>query len=96
MQRGFRTALCVGAVLVSLATTLHADPPPDLSIQAHVLAAGTPVPSGSACFRLSATVGEPVAGFSSSTDFTLSGGFRAMVPSQGDDLFFNGFESCTP
>jgi hypothetical protein len=87
----------VGAVLVASATVLHADPP-DLSIKAHVLATGTSARSGSSCFRLTATVGEPVAGFSASAsgEFTLSGGFRAMVPSQGDDLFFSGFESCTP
>ena len=96
MQRGFRAALCAGVLLATSAARLHADPPPTYSIQAHVIAAGTSARGKSACFRMDATIGEPVAGFSSSTDYTLSGGFRALVPTAGDDLFFDGFESCTP
>lgn len=67
------------------------------SIDAHVIAAGTSVHSASACYRLDATVGEPVAGFSASLYFALSAGFNSVAPSaRTDDIFFSSFENCTP
>jgi len=67
------------------------------SIDAHILSAGSSVRSANACFRLRATIAEPVAGFSSSADYSISAGFRALPQSSAsDDLFFSSFEACTP
>jgi hypothetical protein len=67
------------------------------SIDAHVISAGTSSLSGSPCFRMWATIAEPVAGYSSSTNYSFSAGFRAVTQSAGsDDIFFSGFEVCPP
>jgi hypothetical protein len=67
------------------------------SIDAHVLSAGTSKLSGNTCFRLHATIAEPVAGYSSSTNYSMSAGFGAVTQSAArDDVFFSGFEDCTP
>lgn len=64
------------------------------SIDAHVIAAGSTARSSSQCFRMRATIAEPVAGYSSSTDYSLIAGFVAVAPPSGDDIFFSGFEDC--
>jgi hypothetical protein len=67
------------------------------SIDAHVISAGTSTLSGNPCFRMQATIAEPVAGYSSSATYSISAGFRAMARSAGpDDIFFSGFEVCPP
>ena len=48
--------------------------------------------AGSACFRLRATIGEPVAAFASSADYAIAGGFRASARG-ADDIFFSGCAS---
>lgn len=69
---------------------------PMFSIEAHVVAAGASARSSSACLRLDATIGEPVAWTSSSADYTVSAGFRKRAPAVADTVFFNGFEDCAP
>lgn len=65
------------------------------SIDAHVLASGTAANSGSACFRMQATIAEPAPGYSSSVNFSLWAGFRALTADAvRDDIFFSGFEAC--
>jgi hypothetical protein len=67
------------------------------SIDAHILAAGSPVHSASSCFGLDAVIAEPVAGFSSGGPYTLSAGISYVVASLANDsLFASGFEDCTP
>ena len=67
------------------------------SIDAHVISAGTSTLSGNPCFRMQATIAEPVAGYSSSAIYAFSAGFRAVTRSVGpDDIFFSGFEVCPP
>lgn len=67
------------------------------SIDAHVISAGTSTLAGSPCFRMEATIAEPVAGYSSSANYSLLAGFRALAQSAGrDDIFFSGFEVCPP
>ena len=67
------------------------------SIDAHVISAGTSVQSGSPCFRMQATIAEPAPGYSSSTAYSLSAGFRYVTQNIGSDtIFFAGFEDCTP
>jgi hypothetical protein len=45
---------------------------------------------------MNSLIGEPVAGYSSSTNFGLGAGFFAIVTATNDDIFFAGFEDCTP
>jgi hypothetical protein len=66
------------------------------SIDAHVVAAGSSVRAKSPCFRLQATIAEPAPGYSASAGFSLAAGFRAASSGNGDDIFFDGFEDCTP
>ena len=64
------------------------------TFDAHVVASGFSVTSSNACYRLRATIAEPVAGFSANANHALSAGFRAIVRGQGDDIFSTGFEAC--
>jgi hypothetical protein len=66
------------------------------SITAHILASGNSAQAASPCFRMNAVVGEPVAGYSSSTDYTLNAGFFAVAAPGSDGIFSSGFEDCTP
>ena len=59
--------------------SIHADNV-TYAIDAHIIASGSSGQSVSSCFHISAVVGEPVAGFSSSTDYTLNSGFFAVAP----------------
>lgn len=64
-------------------------------LDAHVVVSGSSVTSGNACYRLRATIAEPVVGFATNANHALSAGFRAVAPGQsGDDLFSSGFETC--
>ena len=66
------------------------------SITAHILASGNSAQAASPCFRMNAVVGEPVAGYSSSIDYTLNAGFFAVVAPSSDGIFSSSFEDCTP
>ena len=91
-----RGGAAAAVVLLMLAAPLQADPP-DYAISAHVLAAGA-APMRSACYRLRSVVAEPAAGFSAAAggDYAISAGFLARTSAAADDLFFDGFEDCTP
>lgn len=79
------------------AVSLHAGAPTIYSIDAHVIAAGSSVRAQNSCFRLISTIAEPVAGYSASANYSLDGGFLANLNiTPGDDVFFDGFEGCTP
>jgi hypothetical protein len=85
------------AVCILAAVSVQADTQTPFSIDAYIISAGSSVRARSSCFGLTATIAEPVAGFSSSTNFALSGGFLAHVAANpSDDIFFNGFEECPP
>jgi hypothetical protein len=71
-------------------------PQDHFEITAHVIAAGASKPSTSACFRMNATIGEPVAGTSTSAHYILKGGFMAPRSTRRDAIFSNAFEDCTP
>lgn len=88
--------VALAAIVATIAAgSIHADNV-TYAIDAHIIASGSSGQSVSSCFHMSAVVGEPVAGFSSSTDYTLNSGFFAVAPPSCDDIFFSGFEDCTP
>jgi hypothetical protein len=83
----------VGAVLLACAFVAINATGQTYSIDAHVVSAGSSMMS-SPCFRLQATLAEPVAGYSLSTTYSLSAGFQAVVPISNDEIFSSGFEAC--
>ena len=94
-----KRSLGVGIVTVALLAiaAVRAGAPPMYSIDAHVISAGSSVRAKSPCFRLTSTIAEPIAGYSSSIDYALDGGFLTLADTTpGDDVFFDGFEGCTP
>lgn len=49
------------------------------------------------CFLLSATMGQAVPGYASGAEFVVTSGFWAAAPiTQLDEIYFNGFERCSP
>ena len=67
------------------------------TIDAHVIGSGASQRTANACFRLRATIAEPIAGYSSSSDYALEAGFLAhRTASARDEIFFDAFEICPP
>jgi hypothetical protein len=90
----FRVKLLAAALCSALGAAGAANSQ-TFSIDAHILATGASVRSSSACARLRATIAEPVAGYSSSVDYKIAAGFRAIAASATpDDIFFSSFEVC--
>jgi len=89
-------ALFMGASLLCVAAFSASAGADSYSLDAHIIASGSSVRSSSACFRMDAVIAEPVAGSSSGGLYTLTGGFVAVAAPPNDDIFFSGFEDCTP
>ena len=90
-----RSLLTLAALLLCPLVSVRADS--DVySIDAHIIAAGSSAQAKSSCYRMNAVIAEPIAGFSFSTDFTLSAGFAAVEAPSSDAIFFASFEDCTP
>ena len=85
----------VVTLLSVVAATCVADSP-TFSIDAHIVASGSSTQANSSCFYMNAVIAEPVAGFSTGGDYALNAGFFAVASSSSDDIFFSGFEDCTP
>lgn len=65
------------------------------SISGHVIAAGAAQQRQSACFTLSASIGQAVIGGAfTSTDFTEYAGFWRAFPPTPDSVFSSSFENC--
>lgn len=92
MQIRIRLATLAAAAL-GLSEWGHAAAP-IYSIDAHVVASGARATAANSCFRLQATIGEPVAGYSASAGFSLSAGFWLLVRDAGDVIYSSGFEDC--
>jgi len=93
MRLRFRWRVWAATVLISC--SLYASGQNFSLDDVHVIAAGAPARSTSPCFRLRATIAEPVAGHSSGTGYSLIAGYAAVALLSGDDLFNSGFEGCT-
>jgi len=81
---------------VALFAMAYAGASTTFTLDSHVISTGSSLRATSACFRLSSTIGEPVAGYSSSLSYSMIAGFRAKLPTAGDDIFFDGFQDCGP
>jgi hypothetical protein len=81
---------------VALLAMAYAGASTTFTLDSHVISTGSSVRASSACFRLSSTVGEPAAGYSFSGAYSMIAGFRAKLPTLGDDIFFDGFQDCGP
>ena len=90
-----RLRLLAALAAALLSTSIHAVAP-TYSLGAHVVAAGTSVKSSGRCFRLVATIGERMTGYSASAGYSVSAGLRAQATGPADDIYFSGFEDCTP
>jgi hypothetical protein len=88
--RAFVTTLLGFAAATSVADS------PTYSIDAHIIVAGSSAHASSSCFGMDAVIAEPVAGFSNGGEYTLDAGFSALAVPGSDDIFFSGFEDCTP
>ena len=93
-----------GFVAAIAAIVLANAPPLRAQVFTYQLAWQTTVSGGildaqNDCYRLSATMGQAVVdpGISSTATYTLFTGFLPAAPSAGqDEMFFSGFENCTP
>src|SRR5690349_8779122 len=66
-------AIAAGAIIDGIAAdTPTQSPAVTYTIDAHVFAVGTSAQSGNSCHRLRATIGEPVAGYTSNANHALS------------------------
>jgi hypothetical protein len=66
------------------------------SLQSHVIASGGVSAAHSACFDLSATIGEPTAGSAAGGTFSMVSGFWAARVARPDSVFRSSFEGCQP
>jgi len=64
------------------------------ALQGAVIASGGVARATSACFELSATIGEPTAGVATGNGITLVSGFWAAPIAHPDELFRSSFEGC--
>jgi len=84
----------IAAVLLAFACGAIDAAAQTFSIDAHVVSAGSPALSGP-CFRLQATIAEPVAGYSSGITYAVYAGFQAVAAdATNEEIFSSGFEAC--
>jgi hypothetical protein len=93
----FSVALVLGA-----ASTAHAQAQTTFSIDWHVISSGGTTLSGgdtsrSTCFIVNGTLAQVVPGYSSGGVYSVYAGFWAGAPTHNtDEIFFDGFEGCSP
>ncbi|MEO5622225.1 MAG: hypothetical protein ABIQ78_02235 [Dokdonella sp.] len=98
MHNHFISALiCAASLLgVSVPSHAHAQATPEFSIDSYVISAGANR-SFNTCFVLTGTLGQAAPGYSSGGVYYLLSGFWSFVPiTERDEIFFNGFEGCSP
>jgi len=91
-----RSASAFAILLVCACPSAPAVDPP-ITFVSHAILSGNARWIGNSCSRLVASVGQPTPGFSAGGGFTLSAGFRVVVPAgDGDTIFFSSVEECLP
>jgi hypothetical protein len=102
MENNVSRALVSAAFLLSAAFTAHAQQQPNFSIDWHVISSGGTTLSGgdtsrSTCFIVNGTLAQVAPGYSSGGLYSVYAGFWAGAPTQNtDEIFFDGFEGCSP
>jgi len=85
----------VGAVAIMVLGVHSAAAVDTFTIDQHVFAAGAAQQRTSACFTLSATIGQAgTGGVYTSADFSLLAGFWRAAPPAQDSVFSSSFEDC--
>ena len=88
-------AVCLGVASAAVPAAMPNSPA--LQLVGHVIDAGSRESLRSACWHVVASIGEPNVGHAWSADYALSSGFQtSAAPLAADDVFFDGFEVCTP
>lgn len=87
-----------GALAIALAASsvLAAPAGGGFALQGAVIASGGVARATSACFDLSATIGEPTAGVATGNSVAIVSGFWAAPVARPDELFRSSFERCGP
>jgi len=89
-------ASALAAVLACFCPAVPAADPPFTLISQTILS-GSAGWIGNSCSRLTASIGQPAPGSSFGGGFTLTTGFRAVIPAgDGETIFFDGVEECSP
>ena len=91
-----RAPASVLAVALAASSAFAAPAGGGLALQGSVIASGGVARATSACFDLSATIGEPTAGVAAGGDVALVSGFWATPVAHPDELFRSSFERCAP
>jgi hypothetical protein len=87
---------------VSTASVASAQAQTSFSIDWHVISSGGTTLSGgdtsrSTCFIVNGTLAQVVPGYSSGGVYSVYAGFWAGAPTHNtDEIFFDGFEGCSP
>lgn len=92
-----------GTVLVLTAAAIpHARAQTTFSIDWHVISAGGSTLTGgstsrSSCFIVNGTLAQVAPGYSSGGVYSIYAGFWVSAPTRNtDEIFFDGFEGCSP
>ena len=96
-----RTSIVLGTVAIAaiMAPVCPAAPAadPPITLISQTILSGSAGWIGNSCSRLTASIGQPVPGSSFGGGFTLTTGFRAVIPAgDGETIFFDGVEECSP
>ena len=99
----YASALLAAGLLLSVGAVseTRAQATPTFTIDWHLISSGgTTLVGGtsrSSCFIVSGTVGQPAPGYSSGGLYSVYAGFWTVAPTmRTDEIFFDGFEGCTP
>ena len=84
------------AAALTASTVLAAPVGGVYALRGTVVASGGVSRATSACFDLSATLGEPVAGVVGGNGVSIVSGFWAAPVARSDELFRSSFERCAP
>ena len=94
LKASTRVLVALLALFASLPTAAGQNPSP-YDIGWHVVGSGAQ--SRNSCFILSGTANQPAPGYSSDATYALLAGFwSAFAAITQDEIFFSGFEGCTP
>ena len=94
--RRSRVPATAWAVALAASTAFAAPAGGGFTLQGAVIASGGVSRASSACFDMSATIGEPAAGIATGNGVALVSGFWAAPVERPDQLFRSSFERCAP